>query len=171
MRAIWAEAEMLIFGKLRLGLHPKQLERELDKSLRMLHDAEDDYRTLLRSTCQRILDNLEGEDLFKELPTVAVYDKLVGVPGKKAKFEIMMYNRFEDGEVLKEKARDDEMESDMGEFLLLEMFEGSQTDADCLVDDEPLNASSLDIVEALHETIRKDVEKKYAGAYGYGFHT
>ncbi|KAL5327730.1 hypothetical protein ACEPPN_005435 [Leptodophora sp. 'Broadleaf-Isolate-01'] len=143
LRAIWAEAELLILGKLRLGLHPEQLERELYKNLQLLHDSDDDHRVLFRSICQRILNNLECKDLFKKLPPTEVYDELVGVPDWKAKFEIMMYHWFEDQEMLEENAMDDEIEVDMAE-------------------DEPLDSSCLKIVMAMDKKVTKDVQANYA---------
>lgn len=109
-RTIWTEAEIFVFGKLRFGLHPKQLERELNKNLQILRDDDDEYRILFGSICQRILNNLENKGLFKKLPSIMVYDELVGVPVKKARLEVMMYYRFEDLEGLRKMAMEDEPE-------------------------------------------------------------
>ncbi|KAH7327258.1 hypothetical protein BKA65DRAFT_554816 [Rhexocercosporidium sp. MPI-PUGE-AT-0058] len=161
LRTIWTEAELLIFGNLRLGLHPRQLERVLDKNLQLLHDDDDDYRVLFRSTCQRIINSLEGNGLFKKLPSVEVYDELVGVPVRRAKFEVMMYHRFEDGEMFKKNAMDDEMEPDMGEQLPSVRACLNLTENFASAEDEPLDSASLEVVEAMHKTVRKEVEANY----------
>lgn len=161
LRAIWAEAELLILGKLRLGLHPEQLERELYKNLQLLHDSDDDHRVLFRSICQRILNNLECKDLFKKLPPTEVYDELVGVPDWKAKFEIMMYHWFEDQEMLEENAMDDEIEVDMGKCISQSTSQNI-TNGCVSAEDEPLDSSCLKIVMAMDKKVTKDVQANYA---------
>ena len=114
LRLVWAEAELLVFGKLRLGVHPEQLEQELNRNLKASSDDNDEYRVLFQSTCQRILDNLKRQKLFKKLPRLSVYSERMEDPLRKARFQVMMYNRFDDEEAFRQSAMDEGMEWDMG---------------------------------------------------------
>ncbi|PVH77613.1 hypothetical protein DL98DRAFT_656640 [Cadophora sp. DSE1049] len=116
---------------LRLGLHPKHIEQELDRNLKTANNDDDDYRVLFRSVCQRMLNNLKRKNLFKKLPPLGVYGELIEDPVRKARFQVMMYNRFEDRDVFNK------------------------------VEEDPLDSASLEVLEALHETVLKEIEANY----------
>ncbi|KAH7413089.1 hypothetical protein BKA64DRAFT_703199 [Cadophora sp. MPI-SDFR-AT-0126] len=142
LREACAEAELLIFGKLRLGLHPKYLEQELDRVLQTPNDEDDSYQTLFLCVCQRMIKNLERKDIFKWLPSLSVYGELVENPVRTARFEVQMFNRFEDRESFEKSVMDEGM--------------GLDTD-----EEAPFDSSFLDILELLNDTIVKEVEENF----------
>ncbi|KAE9381932.1 hypothetical protein N431DRAFT_506598, partial [Stipitochalara longipes BDJ] len=116
IRAAWAEAEVFVVQQLRMGIHPGLLEREIDAELLMID------RTGYRSECLRcawrILTNLRNTGQFDGLPTVRQFEQIRLLRPGRASYEIMMYDRFRNFDIVTRYGGDIDMARDIGWFLL-----------------------------------------------------
>lgn len=98
IRAAWAEAEVFVFRQLRMGTHPD-----------VKHDC------LLYA--QRILANLRNAGQFAGLPTFAQFEQIRMLRPGQARYEMMMYDRFRNLDVVSRFGGDVDIAREIGTLL------------------------------------------------------
>ncbi|KAL2061210.1 hypothetical protein VTL71DRAFT_7483 [Oculimacula yallundae] len=145
LREIWAEVEFHIYGHLRDGDHPNDIEREFNRTFEYearKGNDDKDYRILFRATSYRVLGNLWKNGAFKELPSFEEYAMIVGHPVRKAVWGVMMFHRFEDFNSFRKSAMDPKMKDDMAK-------------------DPPLDETYLQFLHYLGNEITKEFREIY----------
>ncbi|KAN0122039.1 hypothetical protein V8E51_000365 [Hyaloscypha variabilis] len=98
VRAAWAEAEVFVMRQLRMGTHPDLLERDIEAELLMTERV--GYRYECLSYAGRILRNLRNARQFDGLPTYGQFEQLRRLRPRRAGYEMMMYDRFRNIDVI-----------------------------------------------------------------------
>jgi hypothetical protein len=109
VRAQLAEAEFLVFNKLRSGVHPQILEGLIRKQLCRPLDSY--YRQSYLLYTLKILRNLCSNDALTNIPTLQQYRELKRDRFLLARFKMDMNERFCNHESLHLKATDGAIES------------------------------------------------------------
>jgi len=114
IRALWAEASFLLFSKLRLGVHPQVLDGSIRKQLRLSLGSYYCLSYLLYAL--RILRNLCSNNVFINLPIASQYRELKKDRFLLARFEIDMYKRYRDLDLLRREGTDGDIEHRLSRF-------------------------------------------------------
>lgn len=115
LRALWAEAEFLVFNKLRAGHHPELLEVVIREQLRRPLDSY--YRQSYFLNALRILNNLYCKNALAKLPTLEEYAELRRDLSLSSRYILDMKQRFGDHEDLHAKAIDGAIEARLGKSI------------------------------------------------------
>jgi len=115
VRAAWSEAEIFVMRQLRMGCHPDYLEREIETELLLTNSNGYTYACL--GYARRILRNLRNSGQFDGLPTCNQFEQINLVRPRRARYEMMMYNRFGSFDVVTRYGGDIDIAREIGEQL------------------------------------------------------
>jgi hypothetical protein len=115
IRALWAEAEFLVFNKLRAGHHPELLEVVIREQLRRPLDSY--YRQSYFLNALRVLNNLYCKNALAKLPNLEEYTALKRDLSLYSRYILDMKQRFGDREELHAKAIDGAVEARLGRSI------------------------------------------------------
>lgn len=115
MRAVWIEAEFLVYSKLRAGVHPEQLEKHLRKDL-VKAAGTSHYRFFYVHAALLMLRTLCKTDMLANLPTYQEYQGLITSREMRAGFAWAMKERFMDFDLFRETALDDSIVYNLSEY-------------------------------------------------------
>lgn len=101
--------------QLRKGTHPDLLEREIDVELRVADRA--GYRQDCLRYARRILMNLRNAGQFEGLPTFVQLEQIRLLRPGRASYEMMMYDRFRNFEVVTRYGGDLDIAREIGRLL------------------------------------------------------
>lgn len=107
-----AEAELFVLNSLRQGHHPDIIDAEVSSEI--LRNDGSDYKVLFLNYTRRILANLRLANQFGGLPTLVEYAEITDIRGRLGRFQIMMYERFTDSDILRRYGMDREIVREMG---------------------------------------------------------
>jgi hypothetical protein len=115
LRALWAEAEFLVFNKLRAGHHPELLEGVIREQLHRPLDSY--YRQSYFLNALRVLNNLYYKNALAKLPTLEGYTALRRDFSLYSRYILDMKQRFGDHQELHAKAIDGAVEARLGRSI------------------------------------------------------
>ena len=115
IRAAWAEAEVFVFRQLRMGTHPDVLEREINEQLFVAR--RNDYKHDCVLYAQRILANLRNAGQFAGLPTFAQFEQIRMLRPGRARYEMIIYDRFRNLDVVSRFGGDVDIAREIGTLL------------------------------------------------------
>ena len=116
VRAAWAEAEIFVMRQLRMGTHPDLLERDIEAELLMTERV--GYRYECLSYAGRILRNLRNARQLDGLPTFGQFEQLRMLRLRRAGYEMMMYDRFRNFDVITRYGGDIDIAREIGRSML-----------------------------------------------------
>lgn len=108
---IWTEAEKYVSDRLAGGVHPENLEREIENDMRGSPMRPDRAQCLRAAS--RIIRNLRRAGRFDELPSYVQYMTLRDDVGQREEFGRLMRERFSDVETLRRDAIDEEIAAEV----------------------------------------------------------
>jgi hypothetical protein len=98
-----------------MGTHPNVLERDIDAEL--LVTDRTGYRYDCLRYARRILMNLRNAGQFDGLPTFMQFEQIRLLRPRRASYEIMMYDRFRNFDVVTRHGGDIEIAREIGELV------------------------------------------------------
>jgi hypothetical protein len=104
-----------------MGSHPDLLEREIREELLVAN--RNDYKHHCLLYAQRILRNLRNAGQFAGLPTFAQFEHIRILRPRRARYEMMMYDRFRNFDVVSRFGGDVDIAREIG-ILLAEYLMG-----------------------------------------------
>ena len=115
LRALWTEAEFLVFNKLRAGHHHQYLEAVIREQMR--RPLDNYYRQSYFLNALRVLNNLSSKNVLAKLPTLREYSKVRRDRSLFSRYILDMNQRFGDYEELHAKAIDGAIEATLGRSI------------------------------------------------------
>ncbi|KUJ09383.1 uncharacterized protein LY89DRAFT_741097 [Mollisia scopiformis] len=139
-RGAWAEAELFILSKLRMGFHPEVIDSEICSEI--LSNEGSDYKTMFLKYARRILVNLRTSSILGHVPTIAEYNVIAIVQDQRVRFQMMMYERLQDSRLVNQYGMDDEIARELKSA-------------------EALNIQQEQMLQQMREQDQRQVEEQY----------